>query len=405
MNGKIGKYALVSLAIIVLAWYLPYFFNLLFKENIRPPYPVYSAIKQDYYFFNRKGPGIVDKKGNEFSIKQADSLLPLFYYRQLYAQGKMPDSVQGIAMTPSLFKAKTYMTRLKAKDYDRPEIKLYPLFETVLKRGKLTMPNDVFRIGKKMEFIDCQSNTINEKKSEQFTQTLKKSGFTFPADMIVGNPSARKPYDWGYFVLDQKGELFRIWMRKGKAFCRHIKKADNMSEIARLVVTEHSSKRFFATILDSNGKVFHLSAPTYKWERLPIDPINPKTDDISINGNPLYHLVRVINNNEIKAYAIKQDYSLENSYSIRLDKWEDKNPGKLKSYIFPFVLSSKKEGSDFVNFHFKKFAWSSIWVNLFFAILFFLTEKKQCRHERYFGFALCCLFGIYALIPLKVLVL
>ena len=78
------------------------------------------------------------------------------------------------------------------------------------------MPDDYFRIGKRMEFIVAKTNKVDEAKSKLFTDALSAEGFAFPANLIAGLPTTRKSKDEGYFLTDSREQLFHIKMIKGQ---------------------------------------------------------------------------------------------------------------------------------------------------------------------------------------------
>ena len=400
MKMKISKILLIAVSIVPLAWFLPDFYDVLFKDSVRPPYVVYSAVSQDFYFFRSGKKGLTDREGNRYTEQQSDSLLPLFYYRQLYSQGKMPDTVRGVEIRPKMFKVSNYTVRLKSKDLDGPQIPLQPLFESVLRRGKLSFPHDVFRINKRMEFLDCASNQVNEKKSEAFTRALNEAGFQYPAARIYGNPSARKAYDWGYFVIDSSEKLFHVRMRNGLPLVKAVKLPEGVKKVARVQVTEQSSRRYYALVLSEAGNVYYLRSKSYQWVQFPIPPIDVYHENISISGNPLYQTIRVVGKGRVKAYAVTKDFKLENEYSEELPVWENSGKGRVKQYLFPFELSAFRAGSTFVNFHLKNFSWQAVFVNMLFSLLivFWGRKRKQPANKLMLSFAVCLVAGVYGFV-------
>ena len=78
-------------------------------------------------------------------------------------------------------------------------------------RIDLEPATDVFRItGEGIEFVDMETNTIDQKKSAAFTKVLRDKGFSFPARVVSGNPSTRKRYDNGYLLVDDAQRVYHI---------------------------------------------------------------------------------------------------------------------------------------------------------------------------------------------------
>ncbi len=203
---RIARYTLVFITIITLAIYLPDFFWKAFDQRVSRPYAQYSPVIDDFIIMKGtpEGPVYHDTKGNDYSRSQADSLLPLFNARQLLFEGRFPDSLRGIKIEPELVRLNSFMIRVNPADISQEQIQLFPLFESQSGRVRLELPETFFRIGKRMEFISTATNTIDKELSRKFNQALREKGFEFPATLISGNPTTRKPFDEGYFVRDSQ---------------------------------------------------------------------------------------------------------------------------------------------------------------------------------------------------------
>ena len=62
----------------------------------------------------------LDRRGNRYGQRQFDSLLPLFYARQLVADGRFPDSIAGRAVSPREAQAATFVFRSTPQDVNTP---------------------------------------------------------------------------------------------------------------------------------------------------------------------------------------------------------------------------------------------------------------------------------------------
>ena len=89
--------------------------------------------------------------------------------------------------TPSIARASSFY-RYTPKRLDAPAPTLWPLLESQSGKVNLAMPEDYFRIEKRMEFIVARTNEINEEKSRLFTEALTAEGFIFPANTEIGHP-------------------------------------------------------------------------------------------------------------------------------------------------------------------------------------------------------------------------
>lgn len=207
------------LVAVLLVWQLPWGVNYLTVKSEGTPFTLYSEVLGDFAMIRRGGKELeyLDRRGNRYGQRQFDSLLPLFYARQLVADGRFPDSIAGRAVSPREAQAATFVFRSTPQDVNTPVSGIRFLLESMSGRVDLAMPDDAFRLtASGIEFIDMASNTVDTAKSALFTGTMRRKGVRFPVAEISGNPSARKEYDEGYVLLDADRRLFHLKMVQGR---------------------------------------------------------------------------------------------------------------------------------------------------------------------------------------------
>lgn len=128
------------------------------------------------------------------------------------------------------------------------------------------------------------TNTILEKKSEIFTQAMKKKDFRFPVRCIGGNPTVKKEYDEGYFLTDSDHRLFHLKQLRGRPYFRPIPLPKGI-EITHIFVKEYPNRKFYALLTDQENNLWALSNPDYQLYPLPIGKYDPRQDDIQIIGD------------------------------------------------------------------------------------------------------------------------
>ena len=199
---KFSRYILVATGILVASIVLPSLFWTIFEKVPRSPNIFYSCMTDDFIVVD--GSTRKDPSGREYTSDEYEQALPFMFFRQLMADGTMPDSIEGVKMeTPSISRASSFY-RYTPKRLDSPVPTLWPMLESQSGKVNLAMPEDYFRIDKSMEFIIARTNEINEEKSRLFTDALTAEGFIFPADIIAGLPTTRKSCDEGYFITDHE---------------------------------------------------------------------------------------------------------------------------------------------------------------------------------------------------------
>lgn len=298
----------------LLLWQLPWCYNFFFVKPEKNPFTLYSFVVNDFVQIGQEeGKGTVrrDLAGNIYSEASFDSILPMFYFRQLMSDERFPDTINGIAVTPKMVQNENFNFRSVPSDINAPIIGLYPLLESMSGRVDLKMPDDVFRINSKgIEFIDMASNSVNEKKSLQFTEAMAKKGFRFPATSIAGNPTVKKEYDEGYLLLDTGHHLFHLKQVKGRPYVRAIELPEGVT-LKHLYLTEFKNKKTLGLMTDVNNTFYVLRNRTYDLVKTGIPSFHPETDVMTIIGNMFDWTVRVTTPETDNYYALNaDDYSL-----------------------------------------------------------------------------------------------
>lgn len=298
----------------LLLWQLPWCYNFFAAKSEKTPFTLYSFVIDDFALMGQEeGKGMVrrDLSGRTYTQDQFDSILPMFYVRQLMADERFPDTINGVAVTPRIVQTENFTFRSNPSDVNAVRIGLYPLLESMSGRVDLTMPDDVFRITKQgIEFIDMSSNETKQEKSSQFTEAMKKKGFRFPALEIAGNPTTKKEYDEGYLLLDADRRLFHLKQVKGRPFVRAIELPEGL-QLNHLYLTEFRNKKTLGFMTDVNQAFYVLNNRTYEVVKVGIPAFNPETDGLSIIGNMFDWTIRVTTLHTDNYYAVNaDDYSL-----------------------------------------------------------------------------------------------
>lgn len=317
---RISKIVFWAIAAVLILWQLPWLYNFFMYKPAKTPFTMYSSVAGEFAVIDvndKKELCYYDMAGKSYTEEQFDSILPLFYYRQLVTDGRFPDTVCGVAVTPREVQLTNFHVRYSPTDINKPVIGLYPLLESMSGRVELEMPDDVFRINEKgIEFIDMESNTVNEEKSRKFTEMMLRKGFKFPAKRLSGNPTDRKEYDEGYVILDAGNKLFHLKMTKGRPYCRAIVLPEGMCA-KHIFITEFSARNMLAFICDSQGGFWVVKRPSYEVVKTGIPYFNPEKESMLIMGNMLDWTVGISNKTSDTYYALDAgSYALIDSLSF-----------------------------------------------------------------------------------------
>lgn len=300
--------------VFLILWQLPWCYNFFTVKSEKSPFTLYSTIIGDFAMIGQEeGKGAIrtDRLGNVYTQAAFDSILPLFYARQLMADERFPDSIHGVAVTPREVQTESFTFRSVPSDINAPRIRLYSLLESMSGRVDLKMPDDVFRVTNRgIEFVEIASNSIRREKSRLFTEAMVKKGFAFPALEITGNPTTRKEYDEGYLLLDAHRNLFHLKMVKGRPYVRAVDLPEGL-QLQHLFITEFRNRKTLAFMTDVNHRFYVLNNKSYEIVKVGIPSFNPEVNGLTILGNMFDWTVRVTSEEADNYYAVDaNDYSL-----------------------------------------------------------------------------------------------
>ncbi len=319
---KLANFVLGFILLVLVVWQFPWVINFLSTPDSHSTFALYSTAADDFIsnkMDENKKLHRIGTDGKEYTEAETDSLLPCFYMRQLVADGRFPDSIQGEAITPHEVQQTNVMIRLNPRDINGNNIQLYPLLESMPKRVDLEMPDDVFRITSKgVEFIKMETNEVKQAKSERFTEALREKGFQFPSLWISGDPSVRKAYDEGYLMLDAKHQLFHFKRCVGRPFVRTFAVPDSII-LTHVFAIEPSAHQFRGLAVDTENRLYVLT-PDYQLVLTGVKQFQPKTDRLMIIGNKFDWTVTIVDAHGVHYSALDaSDYHLIRQMDISFE--------------------------------------------------------------------------------------
>ncbi len=400
MITRLSRIFLVILTIFVGAVYLPQLYWVSFEPRIIPPMVFYSPVIQKFMIghFGHGKYYFTDEDGHKYNRLQADHLLPLLNFRILAARDEMPDSLLGRPISLNEVHRNNVSIRITPKDVNPPQIPLYPLFESKPQRLRLGLPDEYFRLTDRMEFINAKTNQINDSLTKIFTQALLKAGFHFPARKVFGNPTTRKPYDAGYFIVDHDWQLFHLKKIHGKPYCKNVPIPENV-KINWISVKEKELREFCGIAITENNKLYMVMLNPERLQKLPVSDYNREQDHIIFMGNLFYRFITIRSEGHLTTYLTDRNYKLLKTYKEKWPTRYETTAGVLSAFIFPFELNLQSGKTYFINFNFSSFSWKALYLNVILvlaAILFLIKRKFVTR--RWFDLVLILITGIYGFI-------
>lgn len=337
------KYIIIGLAALLLIWLVPAFVTLLMPDATRPPFVLYSFMDEDFIRFETVNgqQHFRDFKGQEFTKQECDSLLPLFAFRQLLAEGRLADTIGGVSVTPKLIQQNAFHFKTSPKQLNRPPIGLFTLFESQSGNVDLILPPDVFRLTKTgLEFIDCKTNKVLKAKSLSFSRELEKHGFCFPVRLIWGNGSPRKDYDNGFLLTDRNDRLFQLKMVKGTPYVREIQTSATGTQNLKwkkVFTVEPANRKLIGLAVSDDNRLYAVCS---KGRTIAVGDFeyDPETMPITIVGDLLHWTITLYTDKDSRYYAVDANSFEQVASRIVPDPapegWE-----KAKKYILPLRLS------------------------------------------------------------------
>lgn len=333
---KLYKIVIVAVAVVLLLWVLPWLYTLLLPATSSEGFCYYSPYTED--FILRNTDGFCDADGKHYTNAEADSLLPYFFYRQLVADKRLPDTLFGVPTDTKVLRRESFTFKTSPAQINKPRTPLYELLDAESGRVDLQLPTDVFRLTDNgLEFIRANTNRVDTEKSKMFNSVLRAHGCVFPIRLIAGNPSTRKAYDNGYLLADSKGQVFNLRMKRGSPAVRDIVLPEGVAA-QNLFVTEFDNMRHLGFLVSTDNRLYAIDAKTLTLCLIDIPEYNPQEMPILIMGNMHDWTIRLLTAHDTRYYAVSSaDYSLLAERII-----PDPAPTraeKVYHYLFPLRLS------------------------------------------------------------------
>lgn len=350
MTG-VARYAAMMFALLVLATFLPRLFWKVMEGERDRIQMVYSPVSEEFLFWHqdRYGRDLYRSDGGREMDRRDYALhLPFHFARDLVRWGEMPESLGGVAVNRETLHREIQEIRLRPSHLDGPEISLYFLLEAVSGFADLEMPKEVLRLsGREAVFIRIRDGKPDREKSEAFTGALQRADFHFLAKKAWGNPTPRKPFDWGWFVLDAKGDLFHLMQVRGQARVRPVLK-DFALGVRYVQVEEHPGRHVFGMLVDERGGVYRMNFPDYALKPLPLKDYDPGTMILVWRRDPLGHHYTVLEENALTLTVTDHGDKILKEKRVELAPLKSETARKVAAFLFPFRIFQSSPDSRFI---------------------------------------------------------
>lgn len=410
---KIIRIIAVLFAVLAAATVLPRLYYTTFSSGGGGDYKTisYSEIIRDFiiseYVYTTDQNGISgntvyhDRHGKIYYPKDSiETLLQLDNVSQLAYEGRFPDTICGVAVTPELVSSESF-----SQYYSSQPGLYYGLCELRDQKSYTTRklePRDLFRMTPEgIQFIICETNETDEEKSRIFNESLVNLDFRFPALRMWTSPDKSVSEQIGYYVIDSKDDLYCLSMDLSSPVIQKLEKPDDKN-IRNITFGKSPDIR---TIMITEDGDTYIQRPDLSYIRL--DLPNSLNKSAVLAGNLFYRTFTLPDRNQRTSFVFDRNFQLVDSCTLYFKPTRQSTAGMIGDCLMPLNVGESAWSGFYADWSpVKRF----IWFNLILAgITIYYKRKNGYSLSNPFTITdilLVALFGIYGFIgiltfPLK----
>lgn len=339
----------------------------------------YSEVLNDFilsdYRYDKHSRGLngethySDRKGNIYDKEDLSRLLLLDNVSQLAFEGRFPDTICGVAVTPSLVADESFTMYYSAD----PGLYygLLELRDQMSYTSRELEARDLFRIGEKgIEFIVCASNRVDSVKSRLFNDLLTAQGFVPPARRMWTPVDKTASEMLGYYVTDNKNDLYRICMHLSQPLVSKLSRPEGKT-IRN--ISFGRTPDFTAILITEEGDTYLQFADGH-YLKMPLP--DARNNSVTLSGNLFFRIFRYSNANEESAYVFDREYQPIDHFTLAVDRTPPLS-ARISEFLFPFSIRQ----TVWNGFRIIWSPWHSfIWLNLLLTGIHFFYFRKRKRN-------------------------
>lgn len=273
----------------------------------------------------------VDTRGNSYTAEQLDTLLLLENAPQLIYEGRLPETICGVPVTPASIAAADYTVYFG--DGGGADYGLLDLKDKLSFRSSDYRTQDLFRFRPEgIEFLDAPSNSVDTRKSASFSGALAEAGFVFPAAGAWSPVDRTDAETLGYFLTDSRGGFFRMGMCGGEPEVELIRLPEGCA-VRHLSFVDRPE--FLAMLLTSEGAVYRMGRD-YSFVRLPLP--DTRGMRVSMRNTQLFAKFTYSYGDRLSCYVTDPAFNLLDSCTIMLRSSRETPKYKAQQVVFPFTV-------------------------------------------------------------------
>lgn len=405
MGWMIGRLSLTLVTVTVLAVALPRLYDLAFAVDAAPTQLFYSPVRKAFVFREHRGDHdfrYADQHGDTFDRRTFETLIPFIYYRNMELWGLMPLEIDGhVFDKPTILAHRQVFELIPDELQDRgPAIPVYPLMESDPEQAGLRFPEDVFRMtGRRMEFLNVDTNQVDEDLTTRFSAALSAEGFQHPARLVAGKPTILKPFDEGYFLVDAAGAVFHVKRVKDQPLVVRTPISNQDLTVRDIKVIENKRRDYYGFLLTTDNRLFLMSYDNYRLVQLPTAGYAPDRMDYKLILNPLYATAIYGDDALVRAVAMTPGFEPIDRYQRSEPDRDAQLTETVRRILFPVTLSLGERDSRYLSWQFEHHGWPTLIGNLTaLALLLALTRIPSLGLRAHWStILLTALSGVFGL--------
>ena len=271
---------------------------------------VYQENAAHHNFFYGTQDEALDKSGFEES-------LPFVYWRNLDIQGKLPVTINGTSYSRNEIRNSRMSLEYNPSRVNKPEVELYPFFNPISHLGSIPFPESAFVLrsdGFKVYMSETAKPDIE--LSNEVGALAEQRKVAFPIQAVWGKTTNMKPFDWGYFIKDNSGNIFNLSRADDVVHLTPVGVSDDIGEIVYIQVSENRHKQFYGYAISEQSKVYLISYPDYQFIPLDLDGFDYRTMKFQFLADPLYYVMRFDDGETYSAVRFDKEYTRLDSVEL-----------------------------------------------------------------------------------------
>ena len=288
-------------------------------KEFKKYYLFYSPVLEAFVY-QKNGRGHQFEYGTTettFNRETYEDALPFVYWKNRDIQGRLPVTIAGETYDKENIRKARLSLQYQPASLATGEVQLYPLFNPHSDKGAIPFPEEAFVLKKDRILVyDCESVEVVPELSGQINSLLADAGVAFPLTGIWGKTTNMKPFDWGYFIKDQKGRIFNLSRADNDLAVKQVPLPRQLAPIVYIQVSENRQKNFYGYLITANSRIFLISYPDYELIPLQLEGFDYRKMSFQLLADPLHYLVRFDDDKSYHAVLFDKDYQLIKAIKI-----------------------------------------------------------------------------------------